>query len=295
MNDNKYYIGIDGGGTHCRARLEDANGELLSEALSGPCNIMRDCQLAIQSIEQAVEGVLKNANKNISPSQCIVGAGLAGANIPLAASHFSKWQHPFLQLTLLSDLHAACLGAHSGVNGAVIIIGTGSSGTVYNNGEFSDTGGHGFPIGDIGSGAWLGLRAIQHTLLGLDGLGPFDPLCHAVLSHLNVTSAHELVEQTAKFRTSDYAAIVSAFIPLIQKEDKATTPIINEGLKYINKLAEKLIGDSPKPLALIGGLSNVYAERLPSHLKQYLVNSAASPQQGSILFAKQKIKNTELV
>ncbi|MCP3699810.1 MAG: N-acetylglucosamine kinase, partial [Aliivibrio sp.] len=34
------YVGIDGGGTSCRARIRNAQGELLGEAKSGSANIL---------------------------------------------------------------------------------------------------------------------------------------------------------------------------------------------------------------------------------------------------------------
>lgn len=35
-----YYIGIDGGGTSCRARIRDDQGNLIGEAKSGSANIL---------------------------------------------------------------------------------------------------------------------------------------------------------------------------------------------------------------------------------------------------------------
>ena len=54
-------------------------------------------------------------------SRLIVGAGLAGVNMPEYFRIFSEWQHPFQELHLTSDLHVACIGAHQGGDGAVII------------------------------------------------------------------------------------------------------------------------------------------------------------------------------
>ncbi|HAB26036.1 MAG TPA: N-acetylglucosamine kinase, partial [Pantoea sp.] len=34
-----YYLGIDGGGTRCRARLIDAQGKVLAQAEGGPANV----------------------------------------------------------------------------------------------------------------------------------------------------------------------------------------------------------------------------------------------------------------
>jgi glucosamine kinase len=33
------FLGIDGGGSRCRARIRQVDGTLLGEAMGGPCNI----------------------------------------------------------------------------------------------------------------------------------------------------------------------------------------------------------------------------------------------------------------
>ena len=44
------YLGIDGGGTRCRARLRDGEGRLLGEAEGGLANIYQDFAGAIACI-----------------------------------------------------------------------------------------------------------------------------------------------------------------------------------------------------------------------------------------------------
>src|SRR5258707_14590398 len=44
------YLGIDGGGSKCRARIRDSAGRLLGEAAGGHANIYRDRDEARQSI-----------------------------------------------------------------------------------------------------------------------------------------------------------------------------------------------------------------------------------------------------
>ena len=96
MSSDLFFIGIDGGGTRCRARLEDVDGNVLGEGVSGPANIMRDSDLAKASIVDAINIAISNAgnantSEQISLSQCVVGAGLAGANIESAKQQFEQW------------------------------------------------------------------------------------------------------------------------------------------------------------------------------------------------------------
>ena len=57
-----------------------------------------------------------------------VGIGLAGVNLPHVYDKMIKWQSPFKSMSLTTDIHIACLGAHEGHDGAVLILGTGTCG-----------------------------------------------------------------------------------------------------------------------------------------------------------------------
>ena len=62
----------------------------------------------------------------------------------------------------------ACLGAHGGRDGGIVIAGTGSVGLAMVNGREFRIGGYGFPISDEGSGAEIGLHAIRLALRAHD-------------------------------------------------------------------------------------------------------------------------------
>jgi len=289
MKSNTYFIGVDGGGSRCRVRLEDQHGELLATASSGPANIMRNADVAEASIRQACAQAIEQSGLDITFEQVVLCAGLAGANIAGASQAFLQRQLPFARVHLVSDLHAACAGAHRGQSGAVIVCGTGSSATRYANRTFTDFGGHGFPIGDKASGAWLGLQAIQHTLLGYDYLAPRDAVFDTVSAHFNSEQAEDIVQQCSGFNSNDYAAIVTALVPLYQSGNSVVAGFIDEGRHYLQRLAEQAIGNSELELCLIGGLTAVYQPLLSEAIQQRIQPCAYSPEQGAILLAKQAV------
>ena len=43
-----YHVGIDGGGTSCRARIRDEHNTLVGEAKSGSANIMLGAEIAME-------------------------------------------------------------------------------------------------------------------------------------------------------------------------------------------------------------------------------------------------------
>ena len=55
------YLGIDGGGTRCRARIEDENGRLLGEASSGPATTRIGVERAWRSVMEASEAAAAQA------------------------------------------------------------------------------------------------------------------------------------------------------------------------------------------------------------------------------------------
>lgn len=299
MKSNTYFVGIDGGGSRCRVRLEDEHGNLLAVASSGPANIMRNPDVAEASIRQAVEQAIQQAPGHIELADVMLCAGLAGANIPAAKARFLQRSLPFGRVYLVSDLHAACAGAHSGNEGAVIVCGTGSSATRYARGEFTDFGGHGFPIGDKASGAWLGLQAIKHCLLGFDNLAPRDAVFNAVCEHFNRGNAGaiqsgDIVQQCAAFNSNDYAAIVTALLPLYERGDAVVCGFIEDGRDYLQRLAEHVIQDGELNLCLIGGLTGLYKPLLSKAVQARIQTCALSPEEGAILLAKHAMKAGEL-
>jgi glucosamine kinase len=62
------------------------------------------------------------------------------------------------------------LGAHGGGPGAIVAAGTGSiDEALRHDGEHVSVGGWGYPVGDEGSGAWLGMCAMREAQLASDG------------------------------------------------------------------------------------------------------------------------------
>jgi len=338
MVDQSYYIGVDGGGTHCRVQLEDEQGNVLSCAEAGSANIMTNAAVAMQSIINACEKAISDISKPISEiskpisaadkhdsaigerersaiklNQIHLAAGLAGANIPSALNEFLSLHHPFKSITVISDLHAACLGAHDGQSGALIICGTGSAATIFtgigtgsstrtNSHQFNDKGGYGLSISDNASGGWLGLEAVKHSLLVFDELIPKSLLFTSVCDSLAVTNAHELVTKVSGFKGKEFGALSPCVVEAYEKGCPAAEGLIRKGASYLNAVGKtltgKIMGDKTSnekasnnqdlPLCLVGGLSHVYQPLLSADLQARLIEPKSSPQAGVIQYVKQQ-------
>src|SRR5690242_9551132 len=79
MAGDTYTLGIDGGGTRCRARLRDASGRLAGEAEGGLANVYQDFEGALRSIvETAREACAAAGLAGDLLARCRAGLGLAG-------------------------------------------------------------------------------------------------------------------------------------------------------------------------------------------------------------------------
>ena len=85
--------------------------------------------------------------------------GLAGVGRKGLLEQLERLPHPFRSVIYIHDATIACIGAHGGRDGGIVIVGTGSVGFAVVEGREFRIGGYGFPISDEGSGADLGLHA----------------------------------------------------------------------------------------------------------------------------------------
>ncbi|TMM46061.1 N-acetylglucosamine kinase [Colwellia ponticola] len=283
------FLGIDGGGSKCKAIVMNENNEILGMGISGPGNPLHGFEQATHSITQSATLALNNAGlAHIQLHDVIAGIGLAGVNMPILFDKVSAWRHPFKTMHLTTDLLIACLGAHHGSDGAVIISGTGSCGFCCVNQQYTVVGGHGFPQGDKGSGAWFGLQAVEQVLLSLDGLLPTTLMTDALLKKLNCHSDIDLVEAVANQKATFYAQQASVVFAAAELGDKAALAIINDGAQYINMMAETLFQKKPPRLSMIGGLTSRLIPWLANTLQSRLSPPLNAPEVGAVLYARQQ-------
>jgi len=282
------FIGIDGGGTKCRARLFSADDKILGTGVGGPANPLHGQSQAKASILDAVEMALADAGLAGSEvGNLIAGMGLAGVNLPSLFDVMDKWHHPFKKMYLTTDLHIACLGAHNSDEGAVMIAGTGSCGYSFVNGKATILGGHGFPFGDKCSGAWMGLEAVKAVLLASDNLGPATRLDDLISDHLQAKGVM-IVDKMGAAKSSDYAQLARFVLEAADLDDEVAVRIMQEGADYMSAIAGKLWETAPGRMSLIGGLSGPLTPWLKPDVAASLSNPISQPEFGAIYFARQQ-------
>ncbi|MBT1443499.1 ATPase [Shewanella sp. JM162201] len=287
--EGQLYLGVDGGGSKCRATLYNHKLEVLGTGVAGRANPLFGLEQTFESIMASTELALGQAGLTLADCKSlVVGMGLAGVNVPRLLADVEAWQHPFKAMYVTSDLHTACIGAHRGADGAVIITGTGSCGYVHVGDESLCLGGHGFALGDKGSGAWIGLKAAEHALLHLDGFAEPTLLTERLLKQLGVTDALGIVENLAGHSSSAYAKLAREVLAAADEGDKVAVAILREGGQYISAMARKLFTLNPSRFSMIGGLAEPLVKWLDADVVARLEPTLAAPEMGAVLFAIQQ-------
>lgn len=289
------FLGIDGGGTKCKASIADSRGQLLGSGTGGPANPLHGVARTTDSIAHAAAAALADAGlPPESMSRLVAGAGLAGVNLPSLHRVISQWQHPFAAWYLTTDLHIACLGAHQRDEGAVIVTGTGSCGYVRVKGTECMLGGHGFPFGDQGSGAWMGMEAIKAVLLAHDGLGPKTALTECIDRELNARGL-AIVEAMAGKKSSEYARLAPGVFSAAEGGDEVARTILRAGADYVSALAGKLLEYEPPRLSIIGGMAERMRPWLAPDIAGQVAEPLGPPELGAVQYARLEYEQTETV
>ncbi|MGL4838036.1 MAG: N-acetylglucosamine kinase [Shewanella sp.] len=293
--DPQLFLGVDGGGSKCRASIYLADGTVLGTGVAGRANPLHGLTQALESIETSTRLALRDAGLQETDCQLLVaGLGLAGVNVPHLYQDIINWQHPFAAMYVTTDLHAACIGAHRGADGAVIITGTGSCGYAHVGNTSLSIGGHGFALGDKGSGAWLGLKAAEHVLLALDGFAAPTGLTQVLLQQLDVSDALGIVEKLAGKSSSCYAALARGVLDCAHQGDAVAAAIVQEGADYISEMARKLFSLNPVRFSMIGGLAEPLQAWLAADVVATISPTLAPPELGAMYFAQQQLNQQQL-
>lgn len=290
-NIKELFLGIDGGGSKCKAIVMNGDNEILGTGISGPGNPLHGFEQATNSITQSAKLALEDADlAHINLRELNAGVGLAGVNLPVLFEQMQVWQHPFKQMFLATDLLIACLGAHQGKDGAVIISGTGSCGFSYIDGKAFMIGAHGFPHGDKASGAWFGLEAAKKVLLSIDGIVEPSIMNDVLLAKLGCKDDTALVETIAGKTATFYAQLANLVFDTAEQGDKVALEIVQEGADYINSIARTLWKQNPPRISMIGGLTPRLIPWLDKEILTWLSEPLSAPEVGSVLFARSEAK-----
>jgi glucosamine kinase len=284
--EKRLFMGVDGGGTKCRIRIRGQDGALLGEAEGGLANLYSDLGAAVATILATItEALAKAGLKPEDRRHMHVGLGLAGAVTEQTTTAVRQALRPFASVSVDVDAYAACLGAHDGGDGGIVIAGTGSAGLALVQGQRHCIGGFGFPLGDQGSGAIIGRNALRRAALSLDNLLPASPLLDDLLGQFN-RDRDAFADWARHALPRDYAQFAPRIFAAAAQGDRHGHALVEETAQAVARLAFELLARGAPSIALVGGLARPLAPYLPHQLRPHLVEAKRDPLDGAIMMAR---------
>ena len=261
-----YLIGVDGGGTGTRVRLARPDGtelQELAQASGGPSALSRGIDNAWTTINGVVAEAFSTLGIDPVPmASCAIGLGLAGVHNKEWAAQFVAANPGYAALALDTDGFTTLMGAHGGRPGAIVAIGTGSVGeAMLADGTKVEVGGWGFPAGDEASGAWMGLRALNHIEQVLDGRVEGRAFAREVIEFCG-GSRDAVQVWLGRANQTAYAGL-ARFVVAHGETDPVARAILEHAGREVASIADALDRSHSLPLALCGGLGDVLRAWLP--------------------------------
>lgn len=274
------YLGIDGGGTGCRAAVADGEGRILGRGEGGSANIWSDPAGALRNILAAARAAADEAGADLAALHAVLG--LAGANVAATVENLAP-RLPFARTRIESDAVIALRGALGPEDGITAAIGTGSVFGVQRGGAIRMIGGWGFLLGDQGSGARIGRALLERALLAHDGLAPPSPLLSAVLAESGGPAG--LVAWSRSAVPADYARLVPRILDAAGT-DPAAAAVLAEADAAIAGAIDRLMADGPLPLCFLGGLGRAFAARLAPRYPGLIREPRGTGLDGALALAR---------
>ncbi|WP_460666871.1 N-acetylglucosamine kinase [Kribbella swartbergensis] len=178
-------LGGDLGGTSTRIVVADHEGNVVGRGAAAGGNPTSHPASAAANFGQALHAALAGLDP-AAVKAAVIGAagGSALARAEVRAQFDAAWQGAGLtgEPRFIGDLEVAFASGTPEPDGVVLIAGTGSAAGLVRNHQLVRTAdGHGWLLGDDGSGFWLGREAVRSVLRKLDLREPIGVLGEAVV------------------------------------------------------------------------------------------------------------------
>jgi len=257
-------VGVDGGGSKTRVIVADETGKTIGES-DGPASAVRPgkAEHSATVIAETVRQALQDAELGLVVPR-VLCVGVAG--VGREPERQALWQ-ALASLELADevivhpDATIALDDAFSDGVGVLLIAGTGSVAFGRGpTGTIARSGGWGPNIGDEGSGAWIGRRALSVVTAASDGREPETALTGAILTAAQVNDVNDLIAWAAQATPAMLATLAPAVISEAEAGDLRANALLSmaaeELVLHVRALARQLFMDerAAVPVALTGGL-----------------------------------------
>lgn len=256
-------LGVDAGGPEVQAVLADVGGATLATGRAGAANpVALPLGVVADHLTAAVGAAVAAALGDADPGQVATAVlGVPGigrfARADGARALRRVWRRCRLRcpVRVVADPVVAFAAGTQARRGAVLVCGTGTIAAVIDNHEIvTRIDGHGWLLGDDGSGFWLGRQAVRAVLAELDGRGEPTMLRYPVLATLTGSDRRqeEPGRQLELLRDAVYDAPPIALAGLAglvpaaaEAGDRAAQRIVDRCVALLASTADALLADGP--------------------------------------------------
>tara|TARA_A100000164_G_scaffold314827_1_gene294218 strand:- start:1849 stop:2820 length:972 start_codon:yes stop_codon:yes gene_type:complete len=252
MNDDKYILGIDGGGTTTRGVIFNESGKVLVNINDKGSNLYVYKEDGVKIIINMIKSLAQKININISEISAL-GFGLSGISDihsrelllkELDKNNLSK------NSLILSDTESAYQLLCPAGQGILLSIGTGIVCLAKDDkGKIFKVAGNGFDKGDIGSGYWIGKKIINKILFNQELLSVSDDIIEIhdcikkALDIENINLIQEVLSNKSEL-VYNTASISRDIISLAENGNDIALSVLQEGTRhvgdYITYLADEM-------------------------------------------------------
>lgn len=249
-------MGVDAGGSVTSAAYS-RDGVFEREIFSVAANASNvGSALASERIEAAVRELLGDMRADV----VYVGAAGAGSENIATAIAAALEKELSARVVVTDDAHIALRAGVPAGDGAVLIAGTGSIAYAQREGRTYRCGGHGYLVGDEGSGFALGLAAAKLLARVYDERAAADELTRAVEEELGVSNREELLHRL--YHGAPQSILATLAIPVLSLASdgvRSANKIVQGAALELADLVKALVrkaqfGETPFPLVFCGGL-----------------------------------------
>ncbi|NEI71301.1 N-acetylglucosamine kinase [Rhizobium lusitanum] len=288
----QFAIGIDGGGTSCRAAVIDGAGQVLGTGKAGASNILSDLENSLIHIVASARQALLDAGLDPELVQKLPAViGTAGANV----GNYGKQVEgalPFASTRVVTDATIALQGALGDADGVIGAFGTGSVYNARRNGKSWGIGGWGFVIGDQASGARLGRDLLERALLAHDRVTAGSALTKVIMAEYG-NDPERVVEFAHASKPKDFARYAPIVFEYAGTGDVVGADIVKTAASAITKSLDALLWPECPSICLLGGLAQAYRPWLDERHKALLAEPKGDVLRGAVELAAKLLRGGE--